>query len=124
MGPLRPKITAKAGGPVSLLSQFAAWSISVPYPFCWWWAEPLCLLPYSGATQVWLWSYPTRLISLRSSRKATTNYCKSKTEIEENFDKQRRAQNEEKMKSRKKELQKYIIRNIFHQKECKKCLQH
>lgn len=52
MGPLRPKITAHGGGPVSLLSQFAAWSFSAPYLFCWWLAELLCLLPCSGVTQV------------------------------------------------------------------------
>lgn len=104
MGPLRPKITANGGGPVSLLSQFAAWGISVPYLLCWWLAELLCLLPCSGVTQVLLWLYPTCLISLRSSKKATTNYCKSKTQIEEKFEKQRRAQNKERMKNRRKEL--------------------
>lgn len=105
MGPLRHRITANAGGPVSLLSQFATWRFQLLIPLLWW-AEPLCLLPCSGVTQVLLWLDPTGLISLRSSRKATTNYCKSKTEIEEKFDKQRRAQNKEKMKNRRKELQK------------------
>lgn len=104
MDPLRPKVTADEGGPVSLLSQFATWRILVPYLFCWWLPELLCLLPYSGVTQVLLWLYPTCLISLRSSKKATTNYCKSKTEIGEKFDKQRRAQNKEGMKNRRKEI--------------------
>lgn len=104
MGPLRPKIIGNEGGSGSLLSQFAAWSILVPYLFCCWLAELLCPLPYSGVTQVLLWFYPTCLISLRSSKKETTNYCKSKTEIEEKFEKQRRAQNKERMKNRRKEL--------------------
>jgi len=39
------------------------------------------------------------MISLRSSKRVTANYCKTKTEIEEKFDKQRRAQNKGRMKN-------------------------
>lgn len=90
---------------MSLLFQFAySEHFTVSYLFCWWLAELFCLLPYSDITQVLLWLYPTCMISLRSSKRATANYCKSKTEIEEKFDKQRRAQNKERMKDRRKEL--------------------
>lgn len=91
---LRPKIIINERGPMSLLFQFPYFEhFTVSYLFGWCLAELLCLLPYGGITRVLLWFYPTSLISLRSSKRATANYCKSKTDIEGKFDKQRCAQN-------------------------------
>ena len=90
---------------MSLLFQFAYFEhFMVSYLFCWRLAEYFCLQPYSGITQVLLWLYPTCMISLRSSKRVTANYCKTKTEIEEKFDKQRRAQNKGRMKNWWKEV--------------------